>query len=53
MEDLNQYLVIAQEKAIELGLNLLAAIVIFVIGRWATKLITRLVKRIMARKKLT
>ena len=29
MEDINQWLVIAQEVAIEFGLNLIAAIVIF------------------------
>lgn len=52
MEDINQYLAIAQEKALEFGLNLLAAIAIFVIGRWAARLIARLVKRIMARNEV-
>ncbi len=50
MEDINQWLVIAQEVAIEFGLNLLAAIVIFVIGRWLAKASGRFVKRVMARK---
>jgi len=52
MEDINQWLIIAQEVAIEFGLNLIAAIVIFVIGRWVAKAITRLVKRIMARRQI-
>ena len=52
MQDINQWLVITQEVAIEFGLNLLAAIVIFVIGRWIAKAIARLVKRVMARKEV-
>lgn len=52
MEDINQYLAIALEKGVEFGLNLLAAIVVFVVGRWAAKAITRIGKRIMARKEV-
>jgi small conductance mechanosensitive channel len=52
VENFNQWLTIAQEVAIEFGLNLLAAIVIFVIGRWLANTIAQLVKRIMARKEV-
>jgi small conductance mechanosensitive channel len=52
VENFNQWLTIAQEVAIEFGLNLLAAIVIFVIGRWLAQTIAQLVKRIMARKEV-
>lgn len=52
MEDINQWWVIAQEVVIAFGLNLLAAIVIFVIGRWLAKATSRLVKRTMARNEV-
>jgi len=52
VDDINQWLVIAQEVAVELGLNLLAAIVIFVIGRWLAKAIAGFVKRLMARREV-
>lgn len=52
MEDINQWLVVAQEVAIELGLNLLAAIIIFVVGRWLAKATAQFVKRLMARKEV-
>ena len=52
MQDVNQWFVVAQEVAIEFGLNLLAAIVILVIGRWLAKVIAQLVKRIMARNEV-
>lgn len=50
MENINQYWLITQEVVIEFGLNLLAAIVIFLVGRWAAKLVGGFVKRFMARK---
>lgn len=52
MEDINIYLAKFQEIAVEFGLNLLAAIVIFVIGRWAAKAIAGVVKRLMARREI-
>jgi small conductance mechanosensitive channel len=39
----------AQKVAVEFGLNLLAAIVIFLIGRWLARAISRLAKRALAR----
>jgi len=52
VEDINQWMAIAQDTAIAFGLNLLAAIVIFVIGRWLAKAIARFVKRTMARNEV-
>ena len=49
MEDINKWLELAQKVAIDFGLNLLAALAIFVIGRWLAKLIARFVKRLLAR----
>jgi small conductance mechanosensitive channel len=48
--DINQWVATAQELLIQFGINLLVAIVIFVIGRWVAKVVTRFVKRLMARR---
>jgi small conductance mechanosensitive channel len=47
--NMDQWLARAQEVLVQFGLNLLAAIIIIVIGRWLAKAITRLVKRLMDR----
>ncbi len=49
MEDINKWLELAQQAAVGFGLNLLAAIAIFVIGQWLSKIIARFVKRLLAR----
>ncbi|QNI69694.1 mechanosensitive ion channel family protein [Cyanobium sp. NS01] len=49
LENIRQWLSLAQEVGVELGLNLLAALAIFVIGRWLAKLISRIVKRSLTR----
>lgn len=49
MEDVNRYLQVAQELITEFGLNLIAAIVIVIVGQWAAKVVRSLVKRLMAR----
>lgn len=40
------------ERSIDLGLNLLAAAAIFVVGRWGAKLLVALTDRVMARAKI-
>lgn len=50
MENINQYLSTAQEIITEFGLNLIAAIIIFVLGQWAAGMIRGIVKRMMARR---
>lgn len=52
MEDMSVYVAKLQEFAVEFSLNLLAAVAIWVIGRWAAKLTSKLVKRLLARKQV-
>lgn len=52
MGDIKQYWVFAEATIVQFGLNLLAAIVIFVVGRWAAKLVSSLIKRFMARNQI-
>ena len=49
MEDIQHWLEVAQTAGIELGLNVLAALAIFVIGRWLAKLMSRIVRRTLSR----
>lgn len=49
MEDINKSLELAQQAAMGFGLNLLAALAIFVIGQWLAKLVARFFKRLLAR----
>lgn len=39
-------------KGIELGINLIAAVAIFIVGRWVTKLVLRLLGKVMTRSKV-
>jgi small conductance mechanosensitive channel len=52
MEDISVYVAKLQEVAVEFGLNLLATIAIFIIGRWAASLTSKFVKRLLARKEV-
>jgi small conductance mechanosensitive channel len=47
--NMDEWLARAQEVLIQYGLNLLAAIIIIVIGRWLAKTMTRFVKQLMGR----
>ena len=49
MEDIQHWLAVAQTAGMELGLNVLAALAIFVIGRWLAKLMSRIVRRTLSR----
>ena len=49
MQDLPDYLQTAADVVTRFGLNILAAIAIFIIGRWVAKAIRRLVRRIMSK----
>ena len=40
------------EKGVDLGLNLLAALVILVVGRWIAKLLRRIAVRLMGKAKV-
>ncbi len=48
----DQFVVFLSERGISLGLNLLAALAIFVVGRWAAGMLTRLCKRLLTRSKV-
>lgn len=52
MEEVNQYLQVAQELITEFGFNLVAAIVIYFIGSWVAKVVRSVVRRLMARKEM-
>ncbi|MDJ0705196.1 MAG: mechanosensitive ion channel [Leptolyngbyaceae cyanobacterium MO_188.B28] len=49
MEGLESMISTAQELATRFGLNIIAAIVIFIVGGWAAKIIRRIIKRLMSR----
>ena len=49
MDELNQFLATSQEFITQFAFNLIAAIVIFVIGRWLAKQVSRFVRRLMSR----
>jgi small conductance mechanosensitive channel len=48
----NQVVEFVTERGFDLGMNILAAIAIFVVGRWAAKLLTAFTTRLMARGKV-
>ncbi|WP_017299302.1 mechanosensitive ion channel family protein [Nodosilinea nodulosa] len=50
MENLTQWAATAQELVTRLGLNIIAAAVIFWVGRWVAKLVARTTRRLMSKK---
>ncbi|MGF1566585.1 MAG: mechanosensitive ion channel family protein [Nodosilinea sp.] len=50
MENLSQWIATAQDLVTKFGLNVLAALIIFFVGQWVAKLISRSTKRLMARR---
>lgn len=52
MENINEILATAQELVTQFALNIIAAIVIFVVGRWIAKQISRFVRRLMSRSEV-
>lgn len=52
MQEMSQYLTVAQELITRFGFNLIAAIVIYIVGSWAAKLVRSLVKRLMSRRQV-
>lgn len=52
MDNISQYWAVAQDLLTRFGLNLLAAILIYIIGSWAAGVIRGVVKRLMARKQV-
>lgn len=51
MEDVNQYVEMARTLIAEYGLRVVAAIIIFIIGKWLSGLLSRAVGRAMTRAK--
>ncbi|MEA5451101.1 mechanosensitive ion channel domain-containing protein [Leptolyngbya sp. CCNP1308] len=52
MENWTQWVATAQELVTRLGLNLIAALVIFWLGQWIAKLAARTARRLMARQNI-
>jgi len=52
MDELNQFLATSQEVITQFAFNLIAAIVIFAIGRWLAKQVSRFIRRLMSRSKI-
>ncbi len=50
MENLTQWVTTAQELVTRLGLNIIAALVIFFIGRWVAKQVGRATRRLMSKQ---
>lgn len=50
MENFSQWAATAQDLITQFGLNLIAALIIFVVGRWVVKQIRRMIWRLMAKK---
>ena len=48
MQDINTFIQVLQDLVTRFGLNIIAAIVVFVIGRWVAKISRRLVRRLMS-----
>jgi len=51
MQDMNKYVEMAQELATSYGLKVVAAILIFIIGKWLAGVLSRVVGRAMTRAK--
>jgi small conductance mechanosensitive channel len=52
MDELNQLLLTSQEVITQFAFNLIAAIAIFVIGRWLVKQVSRFIRRVMSRSQI-
>ena len=52
MESWDQFVDFLLNRGIDLGLNVLAAVGILIIGRWAAKILISVVRKIMARAKV-
>jgi small conductance mechanosensitive channel len=50
VDNLTQWVTTAQELLTRLGLNILAALVIFIVGRWIAKQVGRTTRRLMSKK---
>ena len=48
MQDINTFIQVLQDLVTRFGLNIIAAIVVFVTGRWVAKISRRLVRRLMS-----
>lgn len=50
MDNVTQWIATAQDLLTTFGLNIIAALVIFIVGQWLAKLIGRTIKRVMNRR---
>ena len=49
MQDINKFIEVLQDLITRFGLNIIAAIAIFLIGQWAAKLISKFVRRLVVK----
>lgn len=52
MNQLNQLLITTQDVITKFGLNLITAILIFVIGRWVAKIFSRFIRQVMLKSRI-